>query len=65
MTSSQLSSSEAFSAGVCLQDAESWVRGSAAAALSHVAMHSYNTMQTKIGQEPGAISALVQLLQDR
>lgn len=54
-----------LAAAAFIQDCETWVRGSAAAALSHLAMHSYSTMQTRIGQEPGAISALVQLLQDR
>lgn len=48
-----------------LQDDETWVRGSAAAALSHLAMHSYSAMQTRIGKEQGAIDALVTLLHDR
>jgi hypothetical protein len=44
-----------------LHDEESWVRGSAAAALSHLAMGGYAGMQSRIGQTPGAITALVQV----
>jgi hypothetical protein len=44
-----------------LHDEESWVRGSAAAALTHLAMGGCAGMQSRIGQAPGAITALVQV----
>uniref|UniRef100_A0A383VBB7 Vacuolar protein 8 n=1 Tax=Tetradesmus obliquus TaxID=3088 RepID=A0A383VBB7_TETOB len=47
-----------------LSDEESWVRGSAAAALTHLASGGWWGMQSKIGQAPGAIPALVQMLHD-
>lgn len=48
---------------LALQDDVTWLRGSAATALSHLAMHGYS--QTAIGQEPGALEGLVQLLHNR
>ncbi|WIA44593.1 hypothetical protein OEZ86_007314 [Tetradesmus obliquus] len=47
-----------------LSDEESWVRGSAAAALTHLASGGWWGMQSKVGQAPGAIPALVQMLHD-
>jgi hypothetical protein len=46
---------------VLLHDEESWVRGSAAAALTHLASGGCAAMQSRVGQAPGAIPALVQV----